>query len=198
LGLTWNPVSANELAFASRARAISVNSHLSESFIAELQRLPREIDRMARFRQLVWDELRAEPGNYVRLCGRRLVYWVWFDATNPRSYLWHYRVSYLLLLGLALGGTALACRRWRGWLPIWLAVLALTAVHVLVITSARFRIPMELLLMPAAGVAMDRWARIGLRSMASMFGGAVRSERQQEVRLQREHARGPSRSRAQV
>ena len=156
LGRVWDPEKANREAFDVRRRAISVNVCLTTDFISQLQAMPSEIARMDCFRQLAIEQLCEQPGHYAMLCVRRLWYWLWFDATNPRSYLWHYRVSYLSLLALAVPGLWLWARPVTGWLPVYLAAGGLTCVHVLIITSARFRIPLELLLLPAAGLACSK------------------------------------------
>lgn len=151
LAATYNPLRGNQVALAARRRAVSVNCCLSDAFIVELQRLPSEIERMDRFRALAVQDLAQQPGHYLALCGRRLYSWIWFDPTNPRSYLWVYRLGYALLVLLALPGLWLLGPI-RRWLPLVLAATALTAVHVLVITSARFRLPLELLLLLPAGL----------------------------------------------
>ena len=73
--------------------------------------------------------------------------------SNPRSYLPGYRYPYLILAGLGWAGLIVSRRSGGDWTPVYLAMGALTLVHVLIITSARFRIPMELLLIPAAAAA---------------------------------------------
>lgn len=164
----FDPRAANQQAFALRSQAISVNSILPPAFIAKLQSLPTEIERMDEFRNLAVDALRTHPIGYLTNCVRRAWYLVWFDPTNPRSYLWHYRIGYLALLVLALGGMS------KGKVnspPLWLAAVTLVTVHVLIITSARFRIPLELLLLfpaghYASGILLpftEIWERTGLK-----------------------------------
>ena len=138
----------------ARRRGVSVDSRLDADFIEQLQALPTEIERMDRFRSLALAELAANPKRYLRLCRQRLYFWIWFDLTNPRSYLWHYRICYLTLLASAVCGITLTRRSWSKWAPILVAAAALTMVHVAVITSARFRIPLELLMIPYASVAV--------------------------------------------
>lgn len=151
-----HPFAADGAALAARRRAVSVDRCLSADFIRDLQALPREIDRMDRFQALAWQAIAGDPAHYLKLCGQRFWFWIWFDETNPRSFLWHYRATYglLTIMGAMSLPTVWRCRdRWR---PVWLVALGLTAVHVLIITSARFRIPMELLLLLPAGHTMSR------------------------------------------
>lgn len=148
----WNPARANARATAVRGEAVSVNSCLTPEFISELQSLPGEIQRMDLFRPMAIQAVFGHPRRYLGLCGQRLRFWLWFDETNPRSHLWHYRLSYLFLLGLTCIGLLSGRLTWKRCFPVLLAALGLSLVHVLVITSARFRIPLEMLLLIPAGV----------------------------------------------
>ncbi|MBX9653179.1 hypothetical protein K2Y11_06115 [bacterium] len=137
-----------------REKAVSVDSTLPEHARLDLLGMPREIDRMNVFRSLILAELSARPMQYVEKCLLRLRQWLWFDETNPRSYVFAYRASYLSLATVAAIGLFIERRRWKNWLPLFVASGGLTLLHVLVITSARFRLPIELLLIPFAGVAV--------------------------------------------
>lgn len=147
---------------AARAQAVSVDADLSAADSAAIRALPTEAARMQWFQSRVFAELRAAPGEYLRVVGRRVAMLAWFDDTNPRSFVAAYRVPWLLSLGLALAGLW----RWRGTdrpagVLLWGAALAgLVLVHALVIMSARFRLPIEaLLLLPAVGAFLPRRAR---------------------------------------
>src|SRR5262249_43801303 len=135
LGNAWNPRAASQTAFAVRAASVSVNSCLSPEEITELQSLPTEMARMDRFRLLASEAIFSNPQHYLENCCRRLWYMIWFDPTNPRSYLWHYRIGYLTIL---LCGSAGLIRRdrYRQYLPLILVATGLMGVHVLVIASA--------------------------------------------------------------
>jgi hypothetical protein len=156
----WNPFAADAAAFASRARSESVNVTLTPADVEALFARPTEIERMDWFRDRIRAELAEDPGRYWRLCWRRLGMWVGFDDTNPRSFLPLYRLGWFALAAMSVVGAGFAAGR-AAWLAILAPALALTAVHVLVITSARFRIPLELLLLlPAAGFVeglLRRW-----------------------------------------
>jgi hypothetical protein len=149
----FNPWTAVEAAGEVRKQCLSVDATLPESVLAELVAMPCEIDRMDRFRQMAFAELTADPWHYVEMCARRLRYWLLFDETNPRSFVLGYRATYLLLAGLGWLGLWQSRRQAKEWAPVYASMAALTAVHVLIITSARFRVPMELLLIPSAAVA---------------------------------------------
>lgn len=137
-----------------RRGATSVNCSLSPAWIAELQALPNEIERMDRFRALAEAEVIAAPGRYLQQCLRRAYYWIWFDPTNPRSFAPVYRIGYFVLLATALVGVYSLRNRRRACGPAICVALAMTLVHVFIITSARFRIPLEMLLLIPSGVCM--------------------------------------------
>ena len=143
-----------EHAQAVREKAVSIDSTLPEAARRELLTIPREIDRMPVFKSLILAELSARPMQYVEKSLLRLRQWLWFDETNPRSYVFAYRACYVALVGLAAVGLGLERRRWRSWTPMFVAAGGLTMLHVMVITSARFRLPVELLLVPFAAVCL--------------------------------------------
>jgi len=114
-------------------------------------------------------DLSENPRNYLRMCGVRLGQMLWFDPTNPRAYVLSYRLSYLTLLVLATVGVGLSMtlRRPSYWQMPLLAGLGILVFHVLTITSARFRLPIEALLLLPAGlvfaVLAERFGRLGSR-----------------------------------
>ena len=144
--------SALATAEASRRRSVSINDvALTEVDLRELAALPNEAARMDWFGRRIRSELAANPLHYPRMCLVRLKHWFWFDETNPKSFVPAYRLAYLVLLGAALVGLLV---RSHALTPFLWAAAALTVVHVMVITSARFRVCFELLLIPAAANAI--------------------------------------------
>jgi len=131
----------------ARKRSRSINDvALTERDLLNLAALPDETARMDWFGNRIRAELVAHPWHYPRMCLVRLRQWVWFDETNPKSVALPYRVSYLIFAAGAAAGIAMS---WRRVWPYLAAGIALTLVHVLVITSARFRISFELTMVPA-------------------------------------------------
>ena len=115
------------------------------------------------FRRAVSD-LRADPPRYLRLCLRRLRYFILFDETNPKTRNLVYRASHLALTILAALGLMRAGRDVRRRLaPTILSAALIAAFHTLTIVSARFHIPIE----PLLGL----WAASGLA------GGPLASSR---------------------
>lgn len=163
LAWTWRSGRSTEaLLDAARAQAVSVDVALSAADSAALRALPNERSRMAWFRARLVEDLAAEPVAYVRVVGKRLGMLLWFDPTNPRSFVAAYRVPYLLLALTALVGIVLGLRRRQlaPGLVLWaLALVGLSGVFVFVIASARFRLPIEALLMLPAAYAVHRAVR---------------------------------------
>lgn len=100
-----------------------------------------------------WEFVRSHPEEYWQLCLRRLRYFLLFDETNPKSANRIYRIATVTWLLLSFVGLLVARRQgtriWPG-----LAIFSLiTAFHVLTISSARFRIPIEPLSFVWAGQA---------------------------------------------
>jgi hypothetical protein len=136
----------------AREQTESVDSFISPEVVQEIMRQPREIDKMGWFRRESLRILQEHTGHYMLMCGKRAWKFLWFDATNPGSLVLAYRLPYLLLLVLAVVGVVVSVREPpRFWIVPVIMCVALMAVHVLVIASARFRFPVEaVLLLPAA------------------------------------------------
>jgi hypothetical protein len=153
-----------------RQRSLSVDTTLPTECLADLRACPTEIERMDLFGQWIREELTAYPMQYVDKCSLRLRQWLWMDETNPRGRVLIYRLSYVALLLLAGWGISLTRGRGGDWSAVLLALALLTAVHVGIITSARFRLPAEMLLVPWAGIG---WAQ-GILPAASALLARVR------------------------
>lgn len=151
-----DPKAAWQRAIELRRRSRSVDSTLSTEQLRHLTALSSEMERMDQFRTWIFAELRDKPIHYLAMCGKRLRKWVWFDETNPRSLVWPYVTSYLCLLALAMPALPTVWRRRWDWAPVIAAALALSAVHIAIIVSARFRVPIEMLLLMPAGVTVER------------------------------------------
>lgn len=87
--------------------------------------------------------IRENPQDYARLCLNRLRYFLLFDETNPKAANPVYRAATAVWLVLAVVGLLATLGQWRQFWPTWLIFAAVTLFHALVITSVRFRIPIE-------------------------------------------------------
>jgi hypothetical protein len=90
-----------------------------------------------------WDFVQSEPAHYLRLCLRRLRYFLLFDETNPKARNRVYRIATVTWLVSASIGLLVLRSRWRTLWPLVAIFAAVTLFHALTITSARFRIPIE-------------------------------------------------------
>jgi len=90
-----------------------------------------------------WQFIRDNPDQYARLCLNRLRYFLLFDQTNPKAANRVYRLATAIWLVLAAVGLLSTLGRWRRFWPTWAVFAAVTLFHTLVITSVRFRIPLE-------------------------------------------------------
>jgi len=87
--------------------------------------------------------IRDNPSRYAKLCLRRLRYFLLFDETNPKAANRLYRAATITWLVLAAVGLLVSRVRWRELWPTYAIFTVITVFHALVITSVRFRIPLE-------------------------------------------------------
>ena len=108
-----------------------------------------------------WEFIRGNPAAYARLCLVRLRYFLLFDETNPKAASRIYRLATVAWLVLSGVGLLATLGRWRQLWPTYAIFALVTLFHTLVITSVRFRIPIEPLGMvwAAAGLGplVQRW-----------------------------------------
>src|SRR5690606_24382729 len=105
--------------------------------------------------------IRENPGEYARLCMQRLRFFLLGDETNPKTSHVLYQAFNLCWLLLAGLGVWMLRADWRRLWPLAAAFAVVMLFHVLTITSARFRIPLEpLTLLWAAAPLAALWTRI--------------------------------------
>lgn len=116
-----------------------------------------------------WQFIRQHPNRYLQLVVWRLGYFLFWDQTNPKAAHWVYRVSSLAwLAGAVAGWLSSWAFRPRFW-PTWAIALLFILFHSLVITSARFRIPIEPIGLLWAGLALDTVGRAARRLAWSLL-----------------------------
>ena len=113
-----------------------------------------EPDRSRLLGRRALDYVRSDPVSYGRLCLRRLQYFLLFDETNPKAANRIYRGATVVWLMLALIGLLVSRSRWRALWPTYAIFAVVTLFHTLVITSVRFRIPLEPLTFVWAAMAV--------------------------------------------
>lgn len=116
-----------------------------------------------------WTFIEEHPARYARLCLDRLRYFLLFDETNPKAAHPIYRASTVVWLVLTFVGLLVARRHGAMVWPLLGIVTVVTVFHVLTITSARFRIPLEPLtfLWTALPVALPLQVLVARRKPAS-------------------------------
>ena len=87
--------------------------------------------------------IRGNPGRYGRLCLARLRYFLLFDETNPKAANFVYRWATVSWLVLGFIGFLVSLPRAGSLWAAYAIFAAVTLFHALVITSVRFRIPIE-------------------------------------------------------
>jgi len=102
-----------------------------------------EPERCRRLGRRAVQFIRANPARYAGLCLRRLRYFLLFDQTNPKASNPIYRAATAIWLVLAFVGLLVSCGRWRRLWATYAIFAAVTLFHTFVITSVRFRIPLE-------------------------------------------------------
>ena len=123
------------------------------------------------------DFVRENPGRYAQLCLSRLRYFLLFDETNPKAANRLYRLTTVFWLVLAFVGLLVSLRQWRQLLPTYATFAVVTAFHVLVITSVRFRIPIEpMSLVWAAGALAPLLAHLAPRRRLRVYRPGERTD----------------------
>lgn len=127
-------------------------------------RLPE--DEQARDRVYISETRRfisEHPTEYLRLCIKRLQYFLWFDETHPIARSSMYRLSYIFLLLIAIPGVIWAIRRHRldPILPLIGIGYVMLYVPVLVLPRYRIILVVLFLLMAAYTICTFRegWKR---------------------------------------
>lgn len=119
-------------------------------------------------RQLAVGWITEHPAEFVALAARKAaLFWTppWHAGQGPGSTVetllraaWS--LQYLLIVGAALAGFALASLRHRPIALIWIAVAAYTAVHMLFYVIYRYREPIMPLLIVLAALTLEQaWLR---------------------------------------
>ena len=82
-------------------------------------------------------------------------------------------VNFGLVLPLAIMGMVLLARRREAY-PLFIMAAAMAPLNILFFTMARYRIPLEAVLIPLAGVALARFVEVyGRRTAGAVIGGGL-------------------------
>ena len=105
-----------------------------------------------------WGFVKANPGRYLRLSASRVADYFQFWPSSHSGKLSNFSrvASFGLCLPFMLWGLWLSRHRWRSCLPLYLWTAAFTAIHLLSWALIRYRLPVDALLLPFAGLALAR------------------------------------------
>lgn len=148
---------------ASSGLRVSVDETMPAEFRKSLRLLPNEIERMDAFGPLIRAELSQRPMQYVEKCLLRLRQWIWFDETNLHARSLFYRASYLTLMVLGVVGLWTRPATDNRGTAILVVMGVMSLFSIFIITSARFRLPVEFLLLPWGAVGLVSITRFLLR-----------------------------------
>lgn len=115
---------------------------------------PGELARSKVFAEAAADYIRSEPAAFLSRGLRKFVRF-WNVVPNVEAYSSpFYRIvsaaSFGPVLVLAIAGGLTLWRRWRDFLPLYLLFGYFTAIHVITISSLRYRLPLEAFLIVLA------------------------------------------------
>lgn len=97
----------------------------------------------------------ADPGRFLRLSLSRLGTWLIFWPMAESSLYSNIArpLSFGICLPFMLGGLVLSLRQWRRWLLLYLFILPYTFLHVISWVQIRYRMPVDVALVPFAALA---------------------------------------------
>jgi 4-amino-4-deoxy-L-arabinose transferase-like glycosyltransferase len=127
-----------------------------------------EQDRDRVYAEEVLRFIRQHPSEYLALCGKRFVYWIWFVSGHQLAKNPVYRASWIALLALSIPGLVCAARRHLLDPVFSLSLLGYMLLYVPTTVLPRYRVVTTTILLLFAAVAIDGIARyVEARSKAS-------------------------------
>jgi hypothetical protein len=112
------------------------------------------LDREQAFRRLTIDFIRRNPGSFLRLSLKRMLFFWSIDPTHPLTGSILYWAPWLLLLSLAVTGIYATRSHWLDYSFWYLLFIVTTATYGLTMVLPRYRIPLlpGLMLLAAEGL----------------------------------------------
>lgn len=149
--------SAQNFYLGNNPRNLDGGNDVDPAVVAKLRAIPDEVQRQRAFSKAATDYIKNNPIAVLRVDAKK-VFRFWNIVPNAPEF----RTGLLSLVSalsfgpvplLALVGALRWRGRWRVFVPIYLLVGYFTFVHVAVIASLRYRLPLEpFLILMAAGV----------------------------------------------
>lgn len=137
------------------------------------------IERNTALRRAAFDYIAENPGRFVAMAGIKFVrfwrLWPYAPEYEKPAIIILSLASYGVVLGLALVYLARdGLRFWRPVLPMVLFAAFLTAVHMVTVSSVRYRLPVEPFLILLAAQAMRPWLE-SMPWLGRWMGATVRA-----------------------
>jgi 4-amino-4-deoxy-L-arabinose transferase-like glycosyltransferase len=128
-----------------------------------------------------WKVIAADPWRFLRLSLSRAGFWVMFWPSRQSSVFSNVArtASFGVCLPFMIGGLVLSLREWRRWLLLYLFIVLYTLIHVISWVQIRYRMPVDVALVPFAALAgvglVDLFRRVRHRDVAASArqGGAA-------------------------
>jgi len=103
-----------------------------------------------------WSSVLSDPARFLRLSLDRLCTWLIFYPMARSSLFSNVArtASFGICLPFMLVGLLLSLREWRRWVLLYMFILAYSLIHVVSWVQIRYRMPVDVALMPFAGLAI--------------------------------------------
>jgi hypothetical protein len=141
--------------------------------IPEDLRGANEVDLNNELLRRAIENVAAEPGRFVRLSLSRTANFFRFWPI-PSSSLFNNlarTVSFTICLPFMVAGLVISLREWRRWLLLYLFIAAYTFIHIISWTQIRYRMAVDVVLVPFAALAvvtLAHWLRSKIPRHASL------------------------------
>ncbi|MFH1862872.1 MAG: glycosyltransferase family 39 protein [bacterium] len=170
-GFWYNAWRGNHPGATGTARSfdgVNVDYSLSTAYRTEIEaRLSgNEVQREKIYREFTLRYIAENPGQFLKLCAHRVIYFWIYDPTHPLTGHILYWLPWLLLLGLAILGSIAARERWRDYV-FWYALFGVyTLSYGLTMVLPRYREPLlpGLMFLAAEGI---RWSYLRVSNRPS-------------------------------
>ena len=157
-GLNPQATGASEMSFVDRFIA----EERAESGVSPDEvsiRFEERLDRRMRDESVSW--ARENPGETLRLAGEKFLRMWNFWPNEERMAAWPVRLglflAYTPLLIFAIMGAVRTIRRGWPYIICWLPAAYLTSLHLVFVSSIRYRMPVMLALLPLAAAEIFYW-----------------------------------------
>jgi 4-amino-4-deoxy-L-arabinose transferase-like glycosyltransferase len=156
----------------NRDAGIDWASDVEPDFVAKMQVIPDELARERAFSKQATDYITAHPGDFLYAASRKFIRF-WNVVPNVAEYR---KPLYSLISALSFGpilvfavaGVVRMRRQWRQFAPLYLIIGYFTILHVVTVSSLRYRLPIEALLILLAAEPLAAGAQwIGRRAAFS-------------------------------